>query len=91
MADPPLQSQPATGLATDLLAEAEHLFDQELLMVSAEAGPAMSTVLQTARATLRRARDVLPDRPGSAVVLVSDVLRELDRLAAARLSFRGTG
>jgi hypothetical protein len=88
---PPLRSPRLTSYAGDLLSEAEHLFDQELLMVSAEAGPAMSTVLQTARATLRRARDVLPDRPGSAVVLVSDVLRELDRLAAARLSFRGTG
>jgi hypothetical protein len=31
---------------------------------------------------------VLPFRPATASVLASDVLRELDRLDAARLSFR---
>ncbi|HEY8452570.1 MAG TPA: SCO2524 family protein [Natronosporangium sp.] len=86
----PLRSPRLTELAIDLLAEAEHLFDQELLEVAAEAGPAMGTVLQTARVTLRRAREVLPNRPATAWVLASDVLRELDRLAAARLSFRET-
>jgi len=89
MADAPLQSQPATSLATDLLAEAEHLFDQELLMASSEAGPSLAAVLQTARTTLRRARAILPTRPGTALVLVNDVLRELDRLAAARLTSPG--
>lgn len=86
----PLRSARVSELATDLIAEAEHLFDQELLEVAAEAGPAMGTVLQTSRVMLRRARDVLPYRPGTAWVLASDVLRELDRLAAARLSFRET-
>jgi hypothetical protein len=85
---PPLRSDRLTDVATDLLAEAEHLFDQELLKISAEQGPAMGTALQTARATLRRARTVLPFRPATASVLASDVLRELDRLDAARLSFR---
>jgi hypothetical protein len=85
---PPLRSDPLAAIAADLLAEAEHVFDQELLKISAERGPAMGTALQTARATLRRARAVLPFRPATASVLASDVLRELDRLAAARLSFR---
>lgn len=89
MADPPLRSQPAASLATDLLAEAEHLFDQELLMASSEAGPSLAAVLQTARTTLRRARLILPTRPGTALVLTNDVLRELDRLAAARLTSPG--
>jgi hypothetical protein len=89
MSDAPLQSQPATSLATDLLAEAEHLFDQELLMASSEAGPSLAAVLQTARTTLRRARAILPTRPGTALVLANDVLRELDRLAAARLTSPG--
>lgn len=80
-----LRGAEATSLATDLLAEAEHRFDQELLIASADAGPAIAAVLQTSRTTLRRARDLLPDRPGTALVLASDVLRELDRLAAARL------
>jgi hypothetical protein len=90
VAQPPLRSPRLGSYASELLIEAEHLFDRELLMVSAEAGPAMSTALQTARTTLRRAREIMSDRPGSAAVLASDVLRELDRLAAARLSFRGT-
>jgi hypothetical protein len=89
VSSPPLRSHIATGLAADLLAEAEHLFDQELLMISAEAGPAMGSALQTVRTTLRRARDLMPDRPGTALVLVSEVLRELDRLAAARLTATG--
>lgn len=84
----PLRSDQLTAVAADLLAEAEHLFDQELLKISAEQGPAMGRALQTARATLRRARSVLPSRPATASVLASDVLRELDRLDAARLSFR---
>src|SRR5690606_23485597 len=91
ISQPPLRSSRLAEVAADLLAEADHLFDQELLMVSAEAGPAMGTALQTARTTLRRARDILPDRPGSALVLASDVLRELDRLTAARLSFQEGG
>jgi hypothetical protein len=84
----PLRSPRLTSIAADLLAEAEHLFDRELLQVSAEEGPAMGTALQTVRATLRRARAVLPFRPATASVLASDVLRELDRLDAARLSYR---
>jgi hypothetical protein len=87
----PLASGPLADFATDLLAEADHLFDQELLSVSAEAGPAMSTVLQGIRATLRRAQDTVRQRPGTAAVLAWDVLRELDRLAAARQSAPGAG
>jgi hypothetical protein len=83
----PLLSSRLTELAGDLLAEADHLFDQELV-TSAEMAPAMSTTLQVIGATLRRAREVLPSRPATAAVLAGDALRELDRLAAARQSFR---
>lgn len=81
---PPVPSPLLAEQATDMLAEADHLFDQELLSVSAEAGPAMGTALQTVRATLRRAHETIGDRPGTALVLAQEVLRELDRLAAAR-------
>jgi hypothetical protein len=84
----PLRSDRLAVVAADMIAEAEHLFDRELLKVSAEEGPAMGTALQTVRATLRRARAVLPTRPATAFALVTEVLRELDRLDAARLSFR---
>jgi hypothetical protein len=88
VSSPPLRSTRLAEVAADLLAEAEHLFDQELLTVSAEAGPTMGPALRTARATLRRARETLPNRPATAAVLAGEVLRELDRLAAARLSSR---
>jgi hypothetical protein len=84
VAGPPVPSPVLGQLATDLLAEADHLFDQELLGVSAEAGPAMGPTLQTVRARLRRAHLTKADRPGTASALAIDVLRELDLLAAAR-------
>ncbi|MGB6165034.1 MAG: SCO2524 family protein [Pseudonocardiaceae bacterium] len=80
----PLHSTQLTGIATDLLYEAEHLFDRELLKGSGEAGPAMRAVMQKVRANLRRAQEILNDRPGSAAGLVQEVLRDLERLAVAR-------
>jgi hypothetical protein len=73
----------------DLLAEAEHLFDQELLAGSTEAGPAMREKIEAVRQRLRRVREIMTDRPGSAVALLLSVLRELDDLAAARQDVLG--
>lgn len=84
----PPRSQSATLLAQDMLAEAEHLFDRELL-IATDAGPSLATVLQRVQTTLRRARDLLPEQPSTALVLASDVLRELDRLSAARMTPTG--
>jgi hypothetical protein len=83
---PPIRSPLLVDLATNLLAEADHLFDQELLKVAAEAGPAMGNALHTVRTTLRRAHETIVDRPGTAYVLASEVLLELDRLTRARQS-----
>ncbi len=80
----PLHSTRLTDMAVDLLHEADHLFDREQLSGSSEAGPSMRAVLQGVRANLRRAWEILDDRPGSAMVLASEVLRDLERLAAAR-------
>jgi hypothetical protein len=91
VSSPPLRSQALADFAVDLLAEADHLFDQELLTVSAEAAPAMSSALHAARATLRRAHDIINSRPGTAAVLATEVLRELDRFAAARQQAVGAG
>nr|WP_232071802.1 SCO2524 family protein [Phytohabitans flavus] len=81
---PPLKSERASGIADDLLTEAEHLYDQELLSGSGEAGPAMRRVLHTMRLSLERARSIRTTRPATAVALISEVLRDLDGLAAAR-------
>jgi hypothetical protein len=89
--DASMRSPVLSDFVVELLAEADHLFDQELLNVSAEAGPAMGTALQTVRATLRRAQELVGERPGTAASLAQEVLRELDRLAAARQNVRAAG
>jgi hypothetical protein len=70
--------------AHELIAEAEHLFDQELLRGTNDTGVRLRERFQVVGAKLRRARELLPDRPGTAGVLASEVLRELDTVDAAR-------
>ena len=81
---PPLRSQSLSQLAFELLTEAEHLFDRELMRGSGVAGPVLEETIKKIRATLRRTRQVLPDRPGTAAVLASNVLSLLDELSAGR-------
>lgn len=71
--------------AQQLLAEAEHLFDQERLRGTNDTGEQMRESFQVVGAKLRRARELLRDRPGTASVLAGDVLRELNMVDAARL------
>src|SRR5580704_16284797 len=83
------QSQPVatfdlSGHAQQLLAEAEHLFDQERLRGTNDTGEKMRESFQVIGANLRRARELVRDRPGTAGVLAADVLRELDAVDAAR-------
>jgi hypothetical protein len=83
------QSQPVatfdlTGHAQQLLAEAEHLFDQERLRGTNDTGEKMRESFQVIGANLRRARELVRDRPGTAGVLAANVLRELDAVDAAR-------
>jgi hypothetical protein len=84
ISSPPVRSPLLAGYAADLLNEADHLFDQELLDGSSESGPAMRAQLETLREKLRRSRRIVRDRPGTAAALASEVLSTLDNLAAAR-------
>jgi hypothetical protein len=70
--------------ARQLLAEAEHLFDQERLRGTNDTGERMRESFQVVGAKLRRARELLRTRPGTASMLAVDVLRELDLIDAAR-------
>jgi hypothetical protein len=81
---PPLRSERLADYALDLLGEAEHLYDMELLSGAAEGGPKMQQTLHLIRVNLRRAREIVQDRPGTATALATEVLRGLDELAAAR-------
>ncbi|GAA0731595.1 hypothetical protein Drose_00745 [Dactylosporangium roseum] len=86
---PPLRSPALVAQATDLLTEADHIYDQELLRISADSGPSMRDALKSAGATLRRAHDVIRTRPGTAAALAAQVLVDLDRLSAARRDASG--
>jgi hypothetical protein len=80
----PAATSELTERAQELLAEAEHLFDQERLRGTSDTGEQMRESFQVVGAKLRRARELLRDRPGTASVLAGDVLRELDTVDAAR-------
>jgi len=85
----PLRSENLASFTQDLLAEAEHLYDQELLRGAAEGGPAMRDKLELVRQRLSRCREIQYARPGSAVSLLLSILRDLDDLAAARQDVAG--
>ena len=74
-----------------LLAEADHIFDQELMRIAADPGPSVRRVLDKARASLRRAHEVVDYKPGTAASLARQVLIDLDQLESARQSALGTG
>ncbi|GAA1388369.1 SCO2524 family protein [Catellatospora chokoriensis] len=85
----PLRSDELLGFAGELLAEAEHLFDKQQLVGSAETGLNMRNAMQALRTRLRHAREITAERPGTTVALVLDVLRELDSLTEARRDVTG--
>jgi hypothetical protein len=91
ISSPPLRSSVLLDEATDLLAEADHIFDQELMRISADPGPSVRRVLDRARASLRRAHEVIDDKPGTASSLARQVLIDLDQLESARHSAVGIG
>jgi len=81
---PPVASDEISELADQLVAEAEHLFDRERLRGTSDTGEQMRESFQVVDSQLRRARELLRNRPGTAIVLASDVLKVLDSLDAAR-------
>jgi hypothetical protein len=81
---PPTATDELTSYAMQLLAEAEYLFDRERLRGTNDSGLQMRESFQVVGTTLRRARELLRDRPGTASVLAGDVLRVLDSIDAAR-------
>jgi hypothetical protein len=82
--DRPLRNDRLVGTARDLLNEADHLLNQELLIGSPAVGLPMRTGLDQLGAQLDRAREIIEERPGSAIAVLVKVLREIDGLATAR-------
>lgn len=88
--EPPSRSGLLAQIAGDLLREADHLYDRELLNGSTDSGEQLRVELDRIGVELRRARAVRGERPGVAVAVTEEVLRKLDRLSAARRANGGT-
>jgi len=79
----PARSRSLEDLAHELLVEAEHVYDQELLRGSGHAGPALAQEIRSVGLTIRHAKEVVDERPGTAFALGVKALIDLDRLIAA--------
>jgi hypothetical protein len=79
----PARSRSLEDLAHELLVEAEHVYDQELLRGSGHAGPALAQEIRSVGLTISHAKDVVDERPGTAFSLGVKALIDLDRLIAA--------
>ncbi|MEU6579864.1 SCO2524 family protein [Nocardia sp. NPDC046763] len=82
--EPPLRAPTSVTRAMELLTEAEHLLNREMLELSETDVSAGRTALALAEQRLERARTLIDERPGTAVSLASQALLELDELAYAR-------
>lgn len=81
----PLRSEPLIDHAAQLLSEARQLYDKELQRGGVRVAPAIQEALREADARLVRAQNIIESRPGSAVAILLETLRDLDKLDAARL------
>ncbi|TQS28966.1 SCO2524 family protein [Microbispora sp. KK1-11] len=82
--EPPLRSPQLVELALQMLGEAEHLLDQELVTRPLVGGQTIQPKLRSIQASLQRARAIVSDRPATAQALINDALLGLERLSAAR-------
>ncbi|WP_354641937.1 SCO2524 family protein [Kitasatospora camelliae] len=80
----PIRSVRLIEVATDLLSEADHLLDMELMQLSSGGFSSVRSTLQQAEVQLQRARRIVRDRPGTACALALQVLATLDELVTAR-------
>lgn len=80
----PLRPPSMVNRAVELLNEAEHLLNQELLDVSGEDPSPSRVALGRVEQRLRRARKLIAERPGTSFSLAQEALIQLDELAYAR-------
>lgn len=81
--EPPLRTQTMVDKAVELLNEADHVLNKELLDVSDYDGP-NRTALTSIEQRLSRARSLVEKQPGTAKSLAYAALQQLDELAYAR-------
>ncbi|MBV8890439.1 MAG: hypothetical protein JO266_00410 [Acidobacteria bacterium] len=83
--EPPLHNPQVTSRALDLLHEADHLLNREILDADTDDTSARRAELTTIEAKLARARRIVVEQPGTANALAMDALSRLDELAVAHL------
>jgi hypothetical protein len=81
----PLHSPQAASWALDLLYEADHLLNQQILDVDTDDTSRRRAELIDIEKTLTRARQIVVEQPGTAHALAMDVLCKLDKMAFAHL------
>ncbi|HEU5469558.1 MAG TPA: SCO2524 family protein [Actinophytocola sp.] len=82
----PVRSTAVINRAQELLHEADHLLNREMLQdADVDDGSARRDELTSIEATLARARRILIQQPGTANALAMDALRRLDEMAVAHL------
>lgn len=82
--EPPLRSVELTGLARASISEATHRFGIELMTPAPTPDGQRGTQLRRIEVTLRRARVLVDEQPGTAYALTLDLLVRLDELTRAR-------
>ena len=80
----PIVNERVVERSSDLLYEAEHLYDMERMRGSAETSPRVENVLTEIRIMLERARATIRTRPGAAGALINAAMLALDELDAVR-------
>lgn len=80
----PTRSEDVVQHALDLIREAEQIYDREMLHGTAESGPVLRDALRQVQMMVRRAKQIVSERPGTAETLAGQALLQLDRLDAAR-------
>lgn len=80
----PIVNERVVERSSDLLYEAEHLYDMERMRGSAETSPKVENVLTEIRIKLERARATIRTRPGAAGALINAAMLALDELDAVR-------
>jgi hypothetical protein len=83
--EPPLRNPNTIAGALNLLNEAEHLLDQEMLVTDTDDKSVIKMKLSDIEERLMRARRILYERPGTAHALILKALEELDELTVASL------
>jgi hypothetical protein len=80
----PLRTNRISDTARSLLDEVDHVLGQELLMASGDSDSPLMTLLRQIQGRLSAAQQVFPERPGTALSLAAEMLRELAEISSAR-------